>query len=63
MKNNRHRTREQKKRTHTIVLNILAGISVAFGIWVFLSWMDIAFHNSAPEPVYQAWNLIDMILS
>lgn len=60
--NNRrtHTTREQRNRIKLIIRSFVVGAAVAFGIWVFLSWMDIAFHNCYPNPVYKAWNLFAM---
>ena len=40
-----------------IATNLLVAASIVFIIWVFASWMDIAFHNLDTNPVYHAWNL------
>jgi hypothetical protein len=32
-------------------------IMVMFMAWFVLSWLNIGFNNSVPNPVYQPWNL------
>ena len=62
MKTTNNRTRAQKERRRTMIKGFLAGAGLALGIWVMLSWIDIAFNNCDPEPVYQVWNLFAMNL-
>lgn len=62
MKTTYNRTRAQKELTRTRIKRFVAGAGLVLGIWVFLSWIDIAFNNCDPEPVYKAWNLFAMQL-
>lgn len=36
-------------------------VSLAFLVWVFASWIDVAMHNLSPEPVYQIWNFFTIM--
>lgn len=35
--------------------------SLLFLIWVFISWLDVISHNLTPDPVYQWWNLFQIL--
>ena len=34
----------------------------SFNAWMLLSFIDVVAHNLDPEPVYQWWNLIILII-
>ena len=43
-----------------ILKNLILSVYVAFGVWVFVSWIDIILHNIKPDPIYQVWNFFTL---
>lgn len=39
----------------TIIKVMLFAAMIAFDIWVFISWLNIAFNNTSPELVANQW--------
>lgn len=48
------------KAAMQILKNLILSVYVAFGVWVFVSWIDIILHNIKPDPIYQVWNFFTL---
>ena len=40
----------------------LYALLIAFLIWVFVSYLDVGFHNTSRNPEYAPWNLFELSL-
>ena len=44
-----------------IVETIVLAISIAFILWLFVSWAEIVSKNLKPNPTYSEWNTFVLI--
>lgn len=46
------------KKILTILIEL---IMIILLVWIVASYIDVAAHNTDPNPVYHAWNLFEII--
>ena len=51
----------RRRKIQKLTLTVFYGLSVAVLVWILASWVDLIAHNTNPSPIYQSWNLFNLI--